>query len=476
MKSPPLDRYPGWSYRKDNPEDRAFGQDSWVQKSYKKLQGGDDVPGFVLGLENAEQYKPPLIALSAIENVAKEIEADKVGNPSFSILQGSNALHNLNFPVFNGAVVIMASQGNILESPTESHIVRLWEYARDRTQGPAVALSTVDASMARYAFREHCDVMGMWLEKYDPEGENFEYQNGYLFPKQGKFEKCLSLLEERGLDLLMNVQQARVDNAGEKDQQWITQLPLFAFALNVVDYGISDAERKAIPGLCQKLLELQYQAAARVAVLKSRALGRRIPLVLTPVGGGAFMNPPEAIRAAIESIGPIVANADVDVVLSVFDKRQVPDFQKISFLKDCPVITHEEMRAKKTGKVITAQSTSFLGLSFSSSFFKNNPKLVATALVPIPASILLTYGVSSLSDYFFNTTSADAVNHFFSAKMQDASSLDEVFKTPGFIYGLAALATAAVCVAMYKQAHSKQKVDSSLEEKGGVVARVAQNS
>lgn len=80
-------------------------------------------------------------------------------------------------------------------------------------------------------------------------------------------------------------------------------------------------------------------------------------------------------------------------------------------------------------------------------FFRENRAIASKALyamLPLPASIVLTYIMSALHDSCSGAHSMDAVNHFFNAKV-----CDEGLKTPGAIYGLASLFIVAIFVGIY---------------------------
>ena len=356
VSSKPLLRLSGWTYRKKL---RQFGDKEWIKDSYSSVTPGEEEK-FFAGISSA--YKPPMASIQSImeAKAPKPKTTLQVGQPTYSILLHSDALQNHNFAVFKDAVMIMASQGNCLES-TSKEVALLSAYPFDKTQGPASAMSAVDATIARRIFKDDCDMMQAWLNKYDSEHKHFHYKNGYLIPQAGQVTKCYQLLNDHGKEILINIQQVRIDNAGENDDQWMTQIPCFAMSLG--GYDLFSKQRTTqdaqyMPGLCQKLLELQYQAAAKLAVLKSEQLGKRIPLVLTPVGGGVFRNSQKAIANAIQSIASIVKNANVDVVLSAYDRSEAILYRaNISFLKNAPEISHQQMSTKKTGELIRDESS-----------------------------------------------------------------------------------------------------------------------
>ncbi len=131
----------------------------------------------------------------------------------------------------------------------------------------------------------------------------------------------------------------------------MTQVPCFGFAFGINElYPRSEDEKNVhIPALCQRLLTLQYQAIAQLAVLKSRVLGQRIPLLLTPVGAGAFGNPPSAVYKAITSIQSIVEGENVDVVLSIYNKNELKEEYRNIIPFFSLEKTHDEMSQISAG-------------------------------------------------------------------------------------------------------------------------------
>jgi hypothetical protein len=354
LASPPIARVAGWV---SSTKPREADDKDWIQKSYPSIKKDEEADYFLKQLRLSQtpvDARPPMASIQSILKTEIPSESKK-GKASYTILVRSDALINHNFPVFKDCIMVMASQGNCQESMSRK-IMRLRKYAFDKTQGPASARSTVDATLARRAFIKNCDMMLAWLEKYDKEKKLFDYQNGYLTPKEGQVKVCLTLLETHGQKILMNIQQVRIDNADEDDKQWMTQVPCFAFALGKYELYKSRSvdDQKNMRQLCQKLLELQYQAVAKLAVLKSIKLNRRIPLVLTPVGAGVFGNDAEAVTKAIESIRLIVQDWNVDVVLSVYESSHVGYFERnISFLNKALTMSHEQMGALKSQELGT---------------------------------------------------------------------------------------------------------------------------
>ena len=70
--------------------------------------------------------------------------------------------------------------------------------------------------------------------------------------------------------------------------------------------------------ICKKLVTVQYEEIAKLAVLQSILLEREIPLHLTLIGQGAFNNPSSVIAEAFNKVANIVKGYDVKVFIHVF--------------------------------------------------------------------------------------------------------------------------------------------------------------
>lgn len=352
LASDPRPRMKGW---KPSTTRRYFGNRNWIQASYAIPPGKTIRDFFSPRLTEAD--KPPMATIKSILEAKVTKKTTKLTQTTYSILMASDALQNTNFAVFTDAVMVMASQGNCQESSGRC-LAPLEKYSSDKTQGPACAMSAVDATIVRRFFMEDCDMMLNWLDTYDKKRDHFDYQYGYLTPKAGQVKACVNLLELHGSEILMNIQQVRIDNAGSDDKQFMTQIPCFAFALGHYDLYAKQRtkdDKETMPKLCETLLTLQYQAVAQLAVIKSGVLNKRIPLVLTPIGGGAFDNSRQAIVKAIAQVKSIVEGADVDVVVSIYESREVSSYrQSIPFLKDAPALSHDQMSQLGSGASITA--------------------------------------------------------------------------------------------------------------------------
>ena len=296
--------------------------------------------------------RPPLVKIGDLVAVCKQTQQSTPlsgpGRTTFSFLVNGDASVIPGLRCFDNAVFVGAAQGNGLEAANSFSIRNLWSYAFDHTQGPALQQTTPDAALSRLLFRKQGEMVKAWLDKYDKERKYFHYQNGYLTPKLGvelngesKLKEAQKIMHEHGNELLANLQRVKVKghkrlehpdangNLYQADgERTMTHMACFAINIGqIADTGWGTKvptaeEQNLLHEICGDLLIQQYEAAASAAVLQSRATGRRVPLVLTAIGGGAFRNPPAVIRAAMSRVNGIVSGENVDVVLSVWISPQ----------------------------------------------------------------------------------------------------------------------------------------------------------
>ena len=146
-------------------------------------------------------------------------------------------------------------------------------------------------------------------------------------------------------EIQLNVQPIIVDGTKNKAIQVLNA----ALALGPYD---TDRERRTEAGnfynnkISTLLLKAQYEAVAAVAVIEARKkLTQRIPLCLTIVGGGVFMNPPAAIKEAINSACNMVEESgvkNIDICLSAYQHGEA-DAYKTAHFEKAPVLNQDAL-------------------------------------------------------------------------------------------------------------------------------------
>ena len=334
----------------------------------------------------AGQFDTPSLSelrkASTAMRAERESQAAKTDNPitetTVTFVSGDVAILHGN-PDYAGAVFQAASQFNCLEflsaESTPEHGVAT--YVRDKTQGPACAISCAPGTIVRNYFGRN----GFWPQTSANQIENLggvitslsreksvsvqstagrslvTVKNGYTSATKDD----LITLNERIKDLgprtpsagtggssgssgsdretMMDRLRVGVQRdtqvtctklATGKDEPWykvsarepvlVTQV--YASALSV-QYAIADGNttKKDWAPFAQLVLDAAYEATLHAAVLYARppeANGRR-KVVLTALGGGVFGNEPAWISAAIVRALKLFKNAGLDVVINEYD-------------------------------------------------------------------------------------------------------------------------------------------------------------
>ena len=88
--------------------------------------------------------------------------------------------------------------------------------------------------------------------------------------------------------------------SGKKQLQVFSAAPSYQNALVKPPLaGSKDAE------LCDELVSAQYEAIAKMAVIRSISTGERVPVHFTLVGQGVFNNPPSVIATSLKKAAQV---------------------------------------------------------------------------------------------------------------------------------------------------------------------------
>lgn len=290
------------------------------------------------------------------------------------------------------AVIQVASQSNGNESKIRG-ITAPSKYRKDPTQGPRSQLADIIAAIARYQQITRCDFLKAWREHPEFDTAFFE-ENGYLTPQVGQEKEAAAFLSQHIHELLINVE--RINPAL---QHTCVQVLSFGLALGVYDFPIddsfrnqtreSDAETQAQLSLCSRiLLEAEYRFTAQVAITEALANpDKRIPLVLTMVGGGVFGNSPFAIASAIKTAEAEIMRSgvnNIDLCVSAWKPAEIDRYSKL-------LGKHESLFADKNTPIIfesALQKTSVLAeaatleqtAEFNPSFFSSKMTEISDAI------------------------------------------------------------------------------------------------
>ena len=262
-----------------------------------------------------------------------------------------------------GAVVQAASQANALEMPTENTTVEvgLKFYLDDKTQGPAVVLTTlpslfhrittlgdfnalsrlgiqaVDKTSSSTSSHKKRKEMGSSSSSSSSAGMPF-VKNGYV-QVNGNWEELATRLKSRPDDVMvMTLSNAPVtgrrrvvgdlalyDRQSEPSNSanLLTSNQIFSWAVPNDCYGNSSMVGDGYTAQ-HSVLQIAYESALLFAELRRKEMGLdRQKLALTLVGGGAFNVPRDFITAAMEGMLRKLENLRLDVTLILFDSDPI---------------------------------------------------------------------------------------------------------------------------------------------------------
>lgn len=236
-----------------------------------------------------------------------------------------------------GAMFQVASQFNLLEmaSPSITPEEGVGIYERDRTQGPACAISAGAGTIFRNYF---ANVNGRIGQTHDNQidclaeigsllGNDherlWEMRNGYaLASGEGLKEISQWLKDSDGLERDFLRRSLRIGI------QWNTEV-----TFKGASHSISQVYCSALPvaysrhssalwsEFAQLILEAAYEATFAAAILNSVHTGNS-RLFLTLLGGGAFGNDTEWILAAIRRAAEIHSTADLEIAIVSYGSSQ----------------------------------------------------------------------------------------------------------------------------------------------------------
>jgi len=199
-----------------------------------------------------------------------------------------------------GGFCQLASQYNYLESPG-AHTVPVGQYLYDRTQGPQGAVETAAGALHRHA-AVTSGALPHALSQVLPESNPSYYQDGYLevFRMEPAELRTLSDAMKQNLPKFRVLVQPVTAEA--------THTNFFQVTSAAPSWQGQPAPRSdSLEGQMASMLVVpQYEAIAKLAVMRSLLTGKKTPVHLTLVGQGVFNNPPEVMTEAIGRVAAIV--------------------------------------------------------------------------------------------------------------------------------------------------------------------------
>lgn len=339
---------------------------------FRDLFGFDEYNGNVLAnmtyndgklrsLVNGQEYAAGKFEIASVGELARRVSSvDDLRDNTFRIVEGDVSLLQAS-PENRLSVFQTASQFNCLEFINQ-HITPengVTGYCRDKTQGPAAAVSCGPGAVVRNYFSfdgkhqtRHSQIntleklsefLGNNPEKY------FSVKNGYIFATDEQLDLLNVKLGEHPEEALVDLVSVGIlSNTQVTSHTWgtvrvtdstqlVTQVICSACSVRYNTSRKDKWERFA-----RLILKAQYKAAMLAAILNMQAGGNN-KLFLAPLGGSAFGNDPEWIMDAVKYAMSLFPRAGLDICLVAFkDKEKYAD--KIGYTIETKTYTPTDMK------------------------------------------------------------------------------------------------------------------------------------
>jgi hypothetical protein len=169
------------------------------------------------------------------------------------------------------------------------------------TQGPQGAIEAAAAALHRSAAESVNKLPHALSNVLEGDSSSF-YENGYLEPhklSEDRINKVLKTVQKNINKLRFLPQWVKCEATG------VLQLQIFSAAPSYQGQRAPE-EGSAGAQLCDVLLATQYEALAKIAVIRHVISKTPFNVHLTLVGQGAFNNPPSVLENAFFKVAAIV--------------------------------------------------------------------------------------------------------------------------------------------------------------------------
>ncbi|MFI4937611.1 MAG: hypothetical protein ACHQJ6_03765, partial [Candidatus Berkiellales bacterium] len=232
-------------------------------------------------------------------------EQKKRGSPKsggkLEVVTGLDVTELVTSPASEGSITVISSQANALEAKTPV-VTRLSSYPSDKTHGPRGAMPCLNELAKRQ--NAGFDAFSKMLSGKD---RKKYIRNGYI--QYGKKpEKFLKLIQKHPEELQLLAMRSNPELADH------TLMQAFAFASPFNKHG-NGGDEKAQLEIAKAILISQFEALARMAVIRAHRTGQPVTLNLALVGAGDFANPEEVLNEAFKKVKEIVKDQPVNVAI-----------------------------------------------------------------------------------------------------------------------------------------------------------------
>jgi len=281
------------AFKEPNLRERSGGgrKGDWIKTTFKEEE--DHIVNAFKQLNAPRVY--------TIEEIDREFTALMATHPpdatlakaNFVLVKGVNVSYLHDAPLGQNSFIQLASQFNYLEATSPLSIASVLSYLGDKTQGPMGSIEAAAAALHRTAAVLSGRLPHALIDIL-PAGHANYYKNGYL--EMFKINNNAQQFAE-----LKNYVQANIKKLGIL-AQWVIHesngaMNIQVFAAAPSYQGAAAPAFNSVEGeICTMLVAAQYEALAKLAAIRTFAIGGKVAVHYALVGGDAFRNPPE-VRA-----------------------------------------------------------------------------------------------------------------------------------------------------------------------------------
>lgn len=262
------------------------------------------------------------ISLRNISNLYKQyLRLEKRGNAQFFIVQGVDAKYlPLSTIYTKHAIVQVASQFNFLES-INSKYMEIIRYVKDRTQGPMASIGSLAALIERdHYFKKMTDFEIQPIFRWSKN----VYEGGYFTPDGKPGYTKISKEEKQVIYNHISINLPTLNIFAQWGKVYKNTILQVFTAAPSYQHRSEKPKIDSLDGkLCEELVTAQYEVIAKIAVMRSMVVNKRVPLHLTLVGQGAFNNPEEVMVKALNKVIEIVRDFNIDVFFHGYSEEDV---------------------------------------------------------------------------------------------------------------------------------------------------------
>lgn len=296
-------RNPGWLKNTFGKAEAAIRAE--LKTAMQNNQLAPPKPYSVQEIETALHASKPATVTAPIQNQIRSREGVSVNDWHFVPADG---VENEDL-----AIIQLASQFDYQEAvePVDTPVE---SYLGDPTQGPQGAIEAAAAALYRKAAKDAGLLPHALARCISKPLLDKCYKHGYLELSKLDVNEKKQLLQEltNNIDKLEILPQHVVcERSGNPQIQVCTAAPSFQGQATPSATSVENQ-------ICALLVIAQYKAIAQLAVIRSREIGKTIPLHLTLVSQGVFNNNPQVIGMAIKAVAEVVKGENVQVIYECF--------------------------------------------------------------------------------------------------------------------------------------------------------------